>query len=595
MTDFYRAFEDKHRGSRALILERLKIYLPFVLPLQEIYPSTKIVDLGCGRGEWLQLLKQHDFEASGVDIDEQMLTACRELLLPVMHADALSYLAQQSADSLSAISAFHVVEHIAFSDLQQLVTEAFRVLKPGGLLIMETPNPENIIVGTNNFYLDPSHQKPIPQQLLSFVAEFQGFARVKVLRLQENPNLHDKDAIALTDVIGGVSPDYAVIAQKAAEPALLAQFDNAFNQEYGLSLPELLGRWEQNVAAILAKQLETQQRVAELQNLQRQQNKTIDSLKLNMHESSEKLAFLEKRVLDKGEINTQLLSSFHVLQQQATSAELKATNSELQTMAIQQRFDDLQKYVETTLTSLAERYSFRLAASEQSTSLNAEVYNELASAKQTTIQHLQEISQLKADLVASRQLNQQYQLELQTYKTELDNVHAANHQHYTNWQATLVELSNVHNANHQHWLLAEQRQRQINALLSSWSWRLTWPLRVVLSCIKSPIKYAINVLKWPFIWPAKKLVAKVLANPQQAIRINNWLIQKAPFLHRHLRQFASHRGLMQMPAHSAPQPLPVIQTEAVSADSQQPDLSHLSPHARKIYLDLAAAIAKNKE
>ena len=85
---------------------------------------------------------------------------------------------------------------------------------PGGLLIMETPNPENIVVATRNFYLDPTHQRPIPPMLLAFVAEYAGFARVKTLRLQESKELVNKGDVSLQDVFAGASPDYAVVAQK---------------------------------------------------------------------------------------------------------------------------------------------------------------------------------------------------------------------------------------------------------------------------------------------------------------------------------------------------------------------------------------------
>ncbi|EGR2520268.1 class I SAM-dependent methyltransferase, partial [Vibrio cholerae] len=180
---FYRAFEDKYRGSRELIKERLEVYLSFVKPLLESHQDAKAVDLGCGRGEWLELLTQQGVDVTGIDLDKGMLEACHALGLPVIEGDALKYLADLPNESQSIISSFHMVEHISFEQLGTLVSEALRVLKPGGLLIMETPNPENILVSTRNFYLDPTHVRPIPPLLLSFVTEFSGFGRVKVLRL----------------------------------------------------------------------------------------------------------------------------------------------------------------------------------------------------------------------------------------------------------------------------------------------------------------------------------------------------------------------------------------------------------------------------
>lgn len=249
MDSFYRAFEDQHRGSRELIKGRLAKYLPFITPLATLYPGGKTFDLGCGRGEWLELMAEAGFSPVGVDLDADMLEACRERGLPVFQGDAIEYLAALESDSHALISAFHVVEHVSFEQVRRIVSEALRVLKPGGLLILETPNPENIVVAGCNFYLDPSHKQPVPPELLSFVGEYAGFARVKRLRLQEAPALHDEGArIHLLDVLGGVSPDYAIVAQKACSEEEAASFDAAFSTDYGLALADLAARFEQGRA-----------------------------------------------------------------------------------------------------------------------------------------------------------------------------------------------------------------------------------------------------------------------------------------------------------------------------------------------------------
>lgn len=256
---FYRAFEDKHRGSHETIKQRLQVYLPFILPLQGLYDDCRALDVGCGRGEWLETLVENGFNATGVDLDEGMLEACQARHLPAEKADALLYLKAMPSDSLCVLTGFHIVEHIPFDDLKQLVAEANRVLKPGGLLILETPNAENLIVGTQNFYLDPTHEKPIPHMLLEFLVSFSGFARSKLLRLQENPALVDSPTVGLMDVIGGTSPDYAIIAQKDAGTLDLSVFDQAFDAAYGLSLDELSRRFEETQAAKLG---EMEQRLA---------------------------------------------------------------------------------------------------------------------------------------------------------------------------------------------------------------------------------------------------------------------------------------------------------------------------------------------
>jgi O-antigen chain-terminating methyltransferase len=241
---FYRAFEDRFRGSRSLISARLRVYQPFLRPLALAFQTPKALDLGCGRGEWLEVLAGAGFDAWGVDLNEGMLAACQERGLTGQLGDALSTLKELPTESLALVSAFHLVEHLPFEAVQILVQEALRVLVPGGLLVLETPNSENLTVGTSSFYLDPTHLRPLPAALLEFVAEHAGFCRSKVLYLQEAADLHGDSRVALMDVLSGVSPDYAVVAQKNAPPVLMAEFDAPFNANYGLSLDSLARRYD---------------------------------------------------------------------------------------------------------------------------------------------------------------------------------------------------------------------------------------------------------------------------------------------------------------------------------------------------------------
>jgi len=264
--DFYRAFEDRYRGSRELIQSRLRVYLPFVEPLKRIHPDCRAVDLGCGRGEWLALMGEVGIDAHGVDLDDGMLAACRERGLSVEQRDAIEYLKVLPAESVAVVSAFHVVEHIPFAVLQTLVREALRVLVPAGLIILETPNPENLSVGANTFYLDPTHERPIPPALLAFLPEHCGFARTKVLRLQEAPGLREATDVTLTDVLMGVSPDYAIVAQKRSRYwKRMARFDAAFSKDYGLDLGRLAMNYDSSVGGKLGEILARVDRSAEFE------------------------------------------------------------------------------------------------------------------------------------------------------------------------------------------------------------------------------------------------------------------------------------------------------------------------------------------
>jgi O-antigen chain-terminating methyltransferase len=252
--NFYKAFEDQHRGSREIIKSRLAVYMPFIQKIQEVHSNAVALDLGCGRGEWLELLQDNQFTASGIDLDDGMLSACRSRGLNVQTGDAIAHLKSLPTDSLSIVSGFHIAEHLSLGDLESLIKEALRVLKPAGLLILEAPNTENLVVGTSSFYLDPTHQRPLPSALLSFLVGYLGFARSKVLGVQESVPLREEHGpTSLFAVLSGVSPDYAVIAQKAGEASTIASFDLVFEKDYGLTLELLANRYQERIDVIERK------------------------------------------------------------------------------------------------------------------------------------------------------------------------------------------------------------------------------------------------------------------------------------------------------------------------------------------------------
>jgi SAM-dependent methyltransferase len=186
--DFYFAFERRYRGTREEIARRQQVYLPFLSESLPVTRSSKdqapVLDLGCGRGEWLGLLRQEGYAAAaGIDQSERMIEICHSEGLPVTRGEALQHLRSLPDASVAAVSAFHVVEHIPFSVLLELLSETRRVLMPGGLLLLETPNAENALVATVNFRHDPTHRHMIPPLLLSFAVEHAGFGEPTPLRL----------------------------------------------------------------------------------------------------------------------------------------------------------------------------------------------------------------------------------------------------------------------------------------------------------------------------------------------------------------------------------------------------------------------------
>ncbi|MDZ5601441.1 class I SAM-dependent methyltransferase [Pseudomonas sp. RP23018S] len=353
MSQFYRAFEDEHRGSHDTIKQRLQVYLPFITPLLKLYPECRAVDVGCGRGEWLETLIENGFDATGVDLDEGMLEACQARSLPAEKAEAVAYLQSLPDESLTVLSGFHIVEHIPFDALKSLVSEANRVLKPGGLLILETPNAENLIVGTQNFYLDPTHERPIPHMLLEFLVNFSGFQRSKLMRLQESPRLVDSLSPTLMEVLGGASPDYAIVAQKAPDDVDLSAFDAVFEGSYGLSLADLAQRYE----ASLATKTEEQRQRWDTDNASVSQR--LDALEYDKAALHKRADFIENE-------NTVLHNRVDFVEHEHAALltqlhDLKASMSDLQFDELKLANDALQRSLDESLKNAHHWYTEVLA------------------------------------------------------------------------------------------------------------------------------------------------------------------------------------------------------------------------------------------
>ena len=139
----YATFEDQFRGTREDIKSRQAVYLPIIREANVGTEIAPVIDLGCGRGEWLELLHDQGLLAKGIDLNRIFLLTCRDMDLEVIEEDALTFLRQQKPSSAGAITGFHIIEHLPLKYLISLFDEALRVLQPGGVVIFETPNPEN--------------------------------------------------------------------------------------------------------------------------------------------------------------------------------------------------------------------------------------------------------------------------------------------------------------------------------------------------------------------------------------------------------------------------------------------------------------------
>ena len=217
------ALAEAFRGPELVIRDRVRDYLPDLEPAGALGP---ILDVGCGRGELLQELKQAGVEAYGIDSNELCVKACLERDLSVLGVDARAHLESVKESSLGAVTAIHVVEHLAIEELVRFVDLCMRAIRPGGKLIFETPNPENLMVASLSFYLDPTHQRPLPPDLLKFILASRGILDIEVRRLargeraladpiEGEPWFGDvKPAIDVLNAHFAAPSDYAVVATR---------------------------------------------------------------------------------------------------------------------------------------------------------------------------------------------------------------------------------------------------------------------------------------------------------------------------------------------------------------------------------------------
>ena len=214
---FYAAFEERFRGSRAVIHQRLAVYLPLLKEAQIAPGDSLVLDLGCGRGEWLELLRQNGYKALGIDLNQVVVAECQQRCLDVREADIIDYLQSLDDNSVALVTGFHLIEHLPFEILMKLLSESFRVLRPRGMVIFETPNPANVLVGSCNFYFDPTHRNPLPSLMTQFLAQYSGFSPVNILNLNpstDTPIVEDSETAKRFNEYFYGPMDYAIIGYK---------------------------------------------------------------------------------------------------------------------------------------------------------------------------------------------------------------------------------------------------------------------------------------------------------------------------------------------------------------------------------------------
>ena len=178
---------DAVRGSRSDVKAEVQ---PFLDDVAAAAKHGVVVDLGIGRGEWLELLAEQGIEASGVDTSERAVKAARRRGLEVRHRAAVDHLAKLDADSVAAITAFHLVDRLTTPALLELLDRALVALRPGGLLVVSASNPTALDVGAAEIWLDPARRRPVHPELLELVVLARGFAEAEVRWLRPVPDRH---------------------------------------------------------------------------------------------------------------------------------------------------------------------------------------------------------------------------------------------------------------------------------------------------------------------------------------------------------------------------------------------------------------------
>jgi O-antigen chain-terminating methyltransferase len=208
----YVGFEDRFRGSEAEIGKRLEDFVPYFAG------AADVLDIGCGRGEFLDLLKAKGISAKGLDINPEMVEVCRSRGLDAAAGDALSHLSGLPDESLGGLLAVQVIEHLEPGYLQQFLQTAFYKLKPGAKMILETINPACWVAFFESYIRDLSHVRPIHPDTLQYLLHSSGFSSVDIVY---------RSPIAEAGKLQKVTPRPEHFGEKTVDP--LTELVTAFN------------------------------------------------------------------------------------------------------------------------------------------------------------------------------------------------------------------------------------------------------------------------------------------------------------------------------------------------------------------------------
>jgi O-antigen chain-terminating methyltransferase len=207
----YGRFAERFRGTEEYVKAGQQFYLPY------FQGCRNVLDIGCGRGEFLEMMRDAGVPARGIELSAESVALCRHKGLDVEAADLFSYLARPDL-SFDGIFCAQVVEHLPPEHLPEMIRLAANRLQPNGVIVIETPNPECLAIFASHFYLDPTHTRPVPHPLLAFYLEEFGVGRIEVKKrgpaVESMPSLVSLPEEFREHFFDGL--DYAVIGKKLA-------------------------------------------------------------------------------------------------------------------------------------------------------------------------------------------------------------------------------------------------------------------------------------------------------------------------------------------------------------------------------------------
>lgn len=206
----YARFAERFRGSEEYVRKNQEIYRPYFASRENV------LDIGCGRGEFLEMMRELGVPARGIDLSDESVAQCRLKGLTAEPADLFEYLASQPDEEFDGIFCSQVVEHLDPALLPEMVRLCGAKLRRGGILAIETPNPECLAIFATHFYLDPTHTRPVPHQLMAFYMEEAGLGGLELHRLSPPvdtiPELAELPESFRNRFFGSL--DYAIVAKR---------------------------------------------------------------------------------------------------------------------------------------------------------------------------------------------------------------------------------------------------------------------------------------------------------------------------------------------------------------------------------------------